>query len=195
MRRSLMVPLGLFAWATFALCGYVSAQPKSDPLVSAVGATQAMSGTQSGVLPQNLNAADALRPTLHIMWQRSRTFRAQCARIERAPSLQVMLTRVRGTRVSTSGARTEFTRSSHRLHAAVIVSLDVSSNALIELIAHELEHVVEQLDGVHLTDSAEKGISRNARDTFETARAAHIGRQVAAEVRRARDTVLSVNRQ
>jgi hypothetical protein len=141
----------------------------------------------------NLDAAEGLRPILHTMWQHSRTFRAQCARIERAPSLRVVLTRERGTQPSS--ARTEFTRSNHRLHAAVIVSLDVNSNSLIELIAHELEHVVEQLDGVRLTGRAEKGISRNARDTFETARASHVGQQVASEVRRARNSVLSVNQQ
>ena len=194
MRRSLMVPLGLFAWATFALCGCGSAQPKSRPLVSVVGATQRMPGTQSGALPRNLNVGDALRPTLHIMWQLSRTFRAQCARIERAPMLQVALTQVRGTHAG-PGARTEFTKSNRRLHAAVSVSIDLSSNSLIELIAHELEHVIEQLDGVQLTGRAQKGVFRDANDTFETARAAHIGQQVASEVRRARRTVLSVNQQ
>jgi hypothetical protein len=129
------------------------------------------------------------------MWQRSRTFRAQCARIERAPMLQVALTQVRGTQVGPGGARTEFTQSNRRLHAAVTVSLDLSSNSLIELIAHELEHVIEQLDGVQLTGRAQKGVFRDANGTFETARAAHIGQQVASEVRRARNTVFSVNQQ
>ena len=193
MRRWLMVPLALFLWATFALSGCVSAQPKSGPLVSVVGATQEMPGTRSGALPRNLNASETLGPVLLTMWQRSRTFRAQCARIERAPSLQLVLTQVRGRQASRGGAHTQFTRSNHRLHAAVAVSLDLSSNALIELIAHELEHVIEQLDGVQLTGRTQKGVFRNANDTFETARAAHIGQQVASEVRRARNTVLSLN--
>jgi hypothetical protein len=194
MRRSLIVPLGLFAWATFALCGCASAQPKSRALVSAVGATQGMPGTQSGALPRNLNVGDALRPALQGMWQRSRTFRAQCARIERAPMLQVALTQVRGTHAG-PGARTEFTRSNGRLYAAVAVSRDLSSNSLIVLIAHELEHVIEQLDGVQLTGRAQKGVFRDANDRFETARADHVGQEVAREVRRARNTVFSVNQQ
>jgi hypothetical protein len=144
-------------------------------------------------LPGNLNAARGLHPILKRMWRGSRTFRAQCARIERAPMLQVVLTQVSGTQAGRGGARTEFTRSNHLLHAAVIVGLDLSSNALIELIAHELEHVIEQLDGAQLTGRAQKGVFREADDTFETARAAHVGQQVASEVRRARETVVTVH--
>jgi hypothetical protein len=187
--------LAVLVWATFTLSGCARALVKPEPLVSGAGVTHGMSATRSSGLPVNLDVAEGLRPILQTMWQHSRTFRAQCARIERAPSLQVVLTRERGTHPSTSGARTQFTRSNHRFHAAVILSLDVASNSLIELIAHELEHVVEQLDGVHLTGRAEKGISRNARDTFDTARASHIGQQVALEVRRGRGAVLSITQQ
>jgi Tol biopolymer transport system component len=97
--------------------------------------------------------------------------------------LQVALTQLRRT-AGAGGARTEFTRANRRLHASVIVSPDLSANSLIELIAHELEHVIEQLDGVQLTGREQKGVFRDANHAFETARAAHIGQQVASEVRR-----------
>jgi hypothetical protein len=195
MRLPLVVPLALHAWATFALSGCALRQARPHPIVSVVGTSHETQETRSGALPGNLNAADTVRPILHTMWQRSRTFRAQCARIERTPLLHVVLRRVTATRAGTGGARTEFTRSNRRLHAEMIVSLDVGSSSLIELIAHEFEHVIEQLDGVQLTGRAQKGVSSDAGDTFETARAAHIGRQVALEVRRARNALLSVNHQ
>jgi hypothetical protein len=148
-----------------------------------VGAAREVEATQADALPNNFNAAKTLRPLLGIMWQRSRTFRAQCARIERASSLQVVLTRVRDSQAGRGGARAEFTRSDRLLHAQIVINRELSPNSLIELIAHELEHVIEQLDGVHLRDRAQ-GVFRDAGGMFETTRAAYIGRQVAREVRR-----------
>lgn len=58
----------------------------------------------------------------------------------------------------------------------------------VELIAHEIEHVIEQLDGVDLRVRATlpaSGVrSRDHGDEFETTRAIRVGRMVAAEVRR-----------
>ena len=57
--------------------------------------------------------------------------------------------------------------------------------SLVELIAHELEHVLEQLDDVNLTQMAQgPGVSSNGHErgrSFETARARQIGLDVAAE--------------
>ena len=56
---------------------------------------------------------------------------------------------------------------------------------LVELIAHELEHVLEQLDDVNLTQLAQgPGVSSYGHEgsrSFETARARQIGLDVAAE--------------
>ena len=59
-----------------------------------------------------------------------------------------------------------------------------------ELVAHELEHVVEQLDRVDLprrATAAASGVTRGPRgalfpEYFETERARQIGRRVAGEV-------------
>jgi hypothetical protein len=59
-----------------------------------------------------------------------------------------------------------------------------------ELIAHELEHVIEQLDGIDLHALASRpatGVHVCADGAFETTRAVKVGRAVAGEVRRAVD--------
>ena len=54
---------------------------------------------------------------------------------------------------------------------------------LTELIAHEFEHVLEQLDGVDLQALAHTGDARQLADgAFETARAVTAGQRVAGEV-------------
>jgi hypothetical protein len=56
-----------------------------------------------------------------------------------------------------------------------------------EYLAHEIEHVLEQIEGVDLTSAVAKGV-RGARRidggrTFETDRATAVGRLVAGETR------------
>ena len=54
-----------------------------------------------------------------------------------------------------------------------------------EYLAHEIEHVLEQVDGVDLRRSARgglEGVQETQSSVFETARAIAIGRVVAREV-------------
>ena len=54
---------------------------------------------------------------------------------------------------------------------------------LTELLAHEFEHLIEQLDGVDLPALARQGEARRLSDgAFETDRAIAAGHQVAGEV-------------
>jgi hypothetical protein len=58
----------------------------------------------------------------------------------------------------------------------------------VELIAHEFEHIIEQLDGVDLASRAavpRSGVHEQpgTPGMFETVRATRIGQRVAAEVR------------
>ena len=58
-----------------------------------------------------------------------------------------------------------------------------------ELLAHELEHVIEQLDGIDLAAKAtvaRSGVRNCADGTFETSRAVRVGTLVALEARRER---------
>ena len=55
-----------------------------------------------------------------------------------------------------------------------------------ELLAHELEHVIEQLDGIDLAAKAavaNSGVRSCTDGTFETSRAVRIGTVVALEAR------------
>lgn len=58
------------------------------------------------------------------------------------------------------------------------IYIQKTSRSAVELIAHELEHVIEQLDGVHLFAASEHGVFRSATDAFETKRAIHVGELV-----------------
>jgi hypothetical protein len=60
-----------------------------------------------------------------------------------------------------------------------------------ELIGHEFEHVVEQIEGVNLSTLAAEDSDqarRNVDGGFETARALKAGRRVEAEYSRAKDS-------
>jgi hypothetical protein len=135
------------------------------------------------LLPPNLEFAEALRPILHRMWRYSPTFRRQCARLAEAQDLTVVIfagqlpdhwkDRARAlTRISG--------RSGGRLRADVLLGL-----VDLELhIAHELEHIIERIDGVHvelMSALAIEGVDRHG-SAFETARAKATGRAVAREV-------------
>ena len=78
----------------------------------------------------------------------SATFRAQCRRIAEAPSLRVVI-RIDPALVERRyRARTLIARTpSGEIFARVDVSLRLNP---VEWIAHEFEHLIEQLDGLDL---------------------------------------------
>ncbi|HEV8144527.1 MAG TPA: hypothetical protein VGQ77_16830 [Methylomirabilota bacterium] len=69
---------------------------------------------------------------------------------------------------------------------AMLVSVDIRLapfDEAVELIAHELEHVIEQLDGIDLEVHARAGTAWKKEDgSFETRRAIEVGRRVAQDV-------------
>jgi hypothetical protein len=119
------------------------------------------------------------------MCRRSLTFRRQLIRLAEAPGLVVTVA-VRPLRTSSDAAAiTRFARE-HGLLSRADVELGPGDTAnLVELIAHELEHVLEQLDDVNLTYMAQGPGVRSHRSergpAFDTARARQIGLCVAAE--------------
>lgn len=134
--------------------------------------------------PTNLTVTPLYQPMVQEMLRRSPTFRRQCERIASAVGLVVDV-RSEPPR-STAAAWTTIRRPSDDvMHASVIIS-PVGRTA--ELIAHELEHVIEQLDGVNLKQKASihaSGVSHcacGADETFETTRAIATGLRVAREV-------------
>ena len=68
----------------------------------------------------------------------------------------------------------------------LLVSVDIhltSFDEPVELIAHEIEHVIEQLDGIDLETHVRTGtVSKREDGAFETRRAIEVGRRVARDV-------------
>ena len=138
------------------------------------------------VLPSNIEAVAAFRPFLDRMWQLSPTFRRQCRRLSAGAGLQVsVLVEDRPRRMSFN-ARTVLRRQAATLVSAQVYlkpSLDAA-----EHIAHEFEHILEQLDGVDLEAHAGNGaVWKDGDGAFETRRAVETGRRVAREIMRGSD--------
>jgi hypothetical protein len=137
---------------------------------------------ESVPVPPPALIAGTLRPLIESMLRRSPTFRRQCQRLASPRLHAVSLNHevLRGVR-----AITQMTMVDGRMSAMVRLG---SGDDDVELIAHEIEHIIEQLDGVDLpARSALPGtgvyLCSSGRPTFETVRAIRAGRRVAQEFR------------
>ena len=145
-------------------------------------------GAEAGaVLPPNLTYALMYRELLQTMVRKSPAFRRQCQRLAYADHVTVTLRLASAGGGSTAArARTNIVRSEHRLLAAVeIKALDNAA----ELIAHEIEHIIEQIDGIDLKRQSlhsGKGVTECVDGSFETIRAVRVGQLVAQETRAGR---------
>jgi hypothetical protein len=121
------------------------------------------------------------------MLRDSPTFRRQCRRIANATRMTVVLEWFRPTGDVHLRARTMLSTTPEGLQHARVGIRPIEN--VVELIAHEIEHVIEQLDKVDLRTLAAVPASGvrgcGCRDqTFETIRAIRAGRAAAEEVRR-----------
>ena len=130
----------------------------------------------------NLTVASIYQPLVEAMLARSATFRRQCARIAAARYLSVFIRSDPpvGTRAR---ALTLIQRlPDGRVEASVQIGFGADTG---ELIAHEIEHILEQLDGVDLSAKSRLRGSGVRRLTdlaaYETTRAIVTGRRVARE--------------
>lgn len=132
--------------------------------------------------PINLQVDPFIRPVVDRMWQASPTFRRQCRRLAAEPELKVTLSREdQPSRASFANARTAFMFRGNVLVGAQVYLKPSEKGA--EFIAHELEHILEQLDGVDLDAQAGNGaVWKGDRTSFETRRAIEVGRRVAREI-------------
>lgn len=134
----------------------------------------------------NVTVTSLYQPVIARMLERSPTFRRQYARIAAASNLAIVLrSEVRSGRHA--DAWTTIVRSHGGTARQITISV-VAGPRTAELIAHEFEHIVEQLDGVDLRQKAAlraTGVRTcDCGDTemFETERAIAVGQQVAREV-------------
>jgi hypothetical protein len=132
--------------------------------------------------PCQLTVTGDLRVFAELAWAHSPTFRDQCRKLAAAGAVVIVIadstkragraeTRIWKTRDGVTFARTR-----------VRSTLDA-----VELIAHELEHVIECVEGVRYlmeASSRSSGVYLTA-GSYETRRAIAIGLRVAHEVRKA----------
>jgi hypothetical protein len=170
-------------WTPPAVSSYVSMSgtiafgffpPREGPLSPSVDLL-AMLASDSGI-------AAIYRQLLHDMWRGSATFRRQWIRIADA---RVRITIISNPKCVVDGAHAQ-SEISRRNGLRVRVSLRFADRSAIEHLAHELEHVLEQLDDVDLAqavDSHVHGVSgKGEPPLFETRRAIVVGKLVAREV-------------
>jgi hypothetical protein len=134
---------------------------------------------------QTLRVHETFRPTVHDMWHRSPTFQRQIARLAAERGLVVTIDPWldQGSRPY---ARTSFTRKNLELVGANVEIRHLDPDVLVEVVAHELEHVLEQIDGANLPGSINRQGIRNTagiRTEFETERARRVGKVVSLEYR------------
>jgi hypothetical protein len=144
-------------------------------------ANEAMTEIVPRELPRNLRVPANMRPMLMRMLQTSATFRRQIATLSAKPAVR-MTVNYGGMR----GDRNYHALSTVRKHqwGAMVVDTTVFvPTDVVEIIAHELEHVCEQLEGVDL-----RSLSRQKKEGvydlnghFETARAIRAGQEATRE--------------
>jgi hypothetical protein len=134
-------------------------------------------------MPHNIKVARSLQPVFAQALAQSPTVQRQCQLIAAAPHVRVAV-RLQAGRLL-AGARGEATIDRYELGALFAeIRLPVCVNP-IEMLAHELEHVIEQMEGLSLARLADEGqasVSRLADGAFETRRAQAAGRAAANEV-------------
>jgi hypothetical protein len=166
--RSLVVPC-----LALALAGsrpvVIAAQDPAAPLVA---------------LPANIRFDPVLQSTALMLLRKSKTFERQCARIavERHVRLVVVATPP-PRELSAPRARSVITRHVYGAIRAV-VEIPITGASLPELIGHEFEHVIEQIEGIDLAARARNGASDVLEvldGVFETTRARSAGLMVAME--------------
>lgn len=138
---------------------------------------------ECGQVPGNLSMENGFRPIVEKAIAQAPTIRRQCATIAAAPHVRVVVRLQLGRLLGGARAQATITRYEHgALFAEIHIPVCVNQ---IEMLAHELEHVIEQIEGVNLAQRVEvrgSGVSRMADGAFETKRAEAAGRAAADEV-------------
>ena len=152
--------------------------------VGFVGTLRASLVVPGALPPARIVVTAEVRPMLERMWRDSPTFRRQCARlVEASITVVVRLVGPSGElAVAAAISRID-------LQDGLVTSADVRLGSVEpRYLAHEIEHVLEQLDGVDLRSAAARGVRGVAtvrrQERFETARAISVGAQVASELGR-----------
>ena len=139
------------------------------------------------MLPADSDIPAMAHPLLDDMWRASATFRRQWTRVA-AAQVRISIAFDKSMATDSVHAQSEITR---KPDLSVRISLRLVDQAAAQHLAHELEHVLEQLDEVDLAQAVASHVhgasARGTPPVFETRRAIVVGRLVAAEVQAYRD--------
>ena len=142
-------------------------------------------------LPLNIALGTDLQDVVAEMLRTSETFRRQCRLIGDRPRVRVRIQlEVRPGPYRIGRARSDVAR--YQFGSVTALVRVWSHSEAIELIAHELEHVIEIAEGVDyqaLSRLQPRAVWSDESGTFETTRAIQVGRQVKREVRLANATL------
>lgn len=173
-----------------ALCSLVAAELSAEERPSRGGSAVARTTASPAVcvastsLPPNVRVERHLLPRVEKILERSPTFREQCRRLAAAPWVHVGV-KLNPRVFDTRGYRAVSVIQRPRPNLMIaLVTLEVLTDPAVWL-AHELEHVLEQVDNVDLEALADRtrGVWRVGSHMFETKRAIAVGAAVAEEVR------------
>jgi hypothetical protein len=135
--------------------------------------------------PANIVVQQELRPAVAQLWAVSPTFRAQCQKIGEHPRYRVAVVIEPGLSLNRSCRAQCVLRVYSSGFVTARVMVPPNNRQLAELIPHELEHVVEHIEGVNLKRDMKRygsGTYDAGRGQIETLRAERAGRQARDEV-------------
>jgi hypothetical protein len=135
-------------------------------------------------MPTSFQTAGLIAGLLKEMLARSDEFRSQCERLARQPWVYVRLKLAKVPLPYSFHGRTIIART---LEGPIVATVEIDPRASWhEWIAHEIEHVLEQADGMRLIDLRQGNSWESSDSTYETQRAVDAGRLVSREMRQAR---------
>ena len=144
---------------------------------------------------RNIYISRALQEAFAALLERSITIRHQCDTIAASGTMHVVLRLTASPPTVATRAQTTMRRYTSGLVMAVV---EIPAGAeYVELIAHELEHIVEQIEGLDLKARAEDGsggVTMIRRGIYETTRAQEAGRAAVHEVYGRPDAAVSAMR-
>jgi hypothetical protein len=162
-----------------------SAVPALFVLLAAVPAPAAANEmtTPAATMPSSIQVESLLRSVTTLMLERSPTFKRQCDVIGASATTVVKVRVVPAPRNNFTRATTTFRRYTSGL---TIVEVEIpAASQLVELLAHEFEHIAEYVEGVDLKALVQERPEEayELRDgSFETDRAVKAGRAADKEV-------------
>lgn len=147
--------------------------------------------------PPNIIVQPELRAAVAQLWEGSPTFRAQCRKIGEHRRYRVAMVLEPSLTLNRSYRAQCLLRAYSSGFVVARVMLPTRHRGVSELIPHELEHVIEHIDGIDVRREAKKSgadIYDVGGGRIETLRALRVGRQAKQELDASREAVALLTR-